>query len=132
MKKVSPVARLKNDILLLEAEQANKEKQLKEQFFITYESFKPAKLLGSTLKEMVSSPYMIDNIIDTSISLATGYIAKKFVVGASGNIIRRLLGTVLQYGVTNLVAKNAESIKSLGQLAFKQFFRKKETNTDKV
>ncbi len=126
MEKINSVAGLKNAIQLLEEEQAVKGRLVKEQFYLTYESFKPAKLLGNTLKEMVASPYMIENIIDTSISLATGYFAKKFVVGASSNVIRRLIGAVLQYGITNLVAKNADNIKSVGQFAFQQIFHKKE------
>jgi hypothetical protein len=131
MQDIIDAAGLKNAIQLLEAEQADKGQLLKEQFFATYESFKPAKLLGSTLKEMIASPYLIENIIDTTIGLATGYLSKKIVVGVSSNIIRRLLGSALQLGVTSLVSKHPGAIKSAGQVIFKTIFHKKEKNSEK-
>jgi hypothetical protein len=128
MEKITSVAGLKDAIQILEEDQALKGQLLKEQFFLTYESFKPAKLLGSTLKEMVASPHMIENIIDTSISLATGYFAKRVVAGASSNVLRKLLGSVLQYGVTNFMARNTDAIRSAGKLAFQQIFSRKENS----
>lgn len=126
MEKITSVAGLKNAIQRLEEEQAVKQQILKEHFYLAYESFKPAKLFGNTLKEMVSSPHLIENVIDTSLSLATGYFAKRFIAGASGNIIRRILGAVMQYGVTNFLAKNADEIRSISTLAFQRIFSKKE------
>ena len=126
MEKITSVAGLKNAIHLLEEEQAVKQQMLREQFYLTYESFKPSKLIGKTIIEMVSSPDLIENVIDTSISLATGYFAKKAVTGLSGNIIRRVLGAVMQYGVTNFLTKNADDIRSVGKLAFQHIFSKKE------
>src|SRR5665647_2376488 len=71
MDKITSVAGLKHTIQILEEEQAIKGQRLKEQLYLTYESFKPAKLIQSTLKDLVSSPYIIDNLIDTTLSLAT-------------------------------------------------------------
>lgn len=127
MEKITSVTGLKDAIHQLEEDQAVKGQLLKDQLFKTYDSFKPSKLIGSSLKEIISSPYMIDNVIDTGISLATGYLSRRIVVGASGNIIRRLLGTILQVGVTKIVAKHSGNIKSIGKLAFQQIFRKKKT-----
>jgi hypothetical protein len=130
MEKITSVAGLKNAIQLLEEEQASKVQVFKEQLFLTYESFKPAKLIGSTLKEMITSPYLIDNVIDTGLSLATGYLSRRIVVGASSNIIRKLIGTVLQVGVSKLVANNTKNIKSIGQQAFRLIFHKRKANTN--
>jgi hypothetical protein len=47
-------------------------------------------------------------------------------VGASGNLIRKLFGSVLQIGVTNLVTQNSEIIKSVGQALIQHFFQKKK------
>lgn len=126
MKKITSVAELKEAIQLLEKEHAVKEQLMKEQLFLTYESFKPAKLLGSTLKEMIASPYFVENVIDTGVGLATGYLTRKIVVGASSNIIRRFLGYALQAGVANFLTKNADGIRSVGKLAFQNIFSKKE------
>jgi len=131
MKKITSVAELKNAIHLLEEERAVKEQMMKEQFFLTYESFKPAKLLGSTLKEMIASPYFVENVIDTGIGLATGYLSRKIVVGASSNIIRRFLGYAMQAGITNFVSKHPGTIKSVGQTILNNIFRKKDVDSDK-
>jgi len=124
MEKITSVAGLKNAIQILEEEQVVKEQRMIEQFFITYESFKPAKLLGSTLKDMMASPYLVENIIDTTISIATGYLSRKIIVGASSNIVRRILGSIMQAGVSNLVARHPDTIRTVGQ-ALLQVFRKR-------
>ncbi|MCK9399769.1 MAG: hypothetical protein M0Q51_07195 [Bacteroidales bacterium] len=132
MKNITSIAELKNAIQLLEAEQAIKGQQLKEQFYLTYESYKPVKLLNSTLKDIASSPYLIENIVGATVGLATGYLSRKIIVGASGGIFRKILGSVLQFGVTNLVAQHPDAIMSIGQFAFKHIFRKKEMNSKKL
>ena len=124
MQDITSIAELKNAIQLLKAEQATKEQLLKEQFCITYESLKPVNILKNTLNKVASSPYLIDNILGTAIGLTSGYLTKKLVVNTSGNIFRKLVGSVLQFGVTNLVAKNTETIKSFGKYIFKLFISK--------
>jgi len=130
MQNITSSAELKNAILLLEDEQAVKGQLLKEQFFITYESLKPFNILRNALKEISSSPYLIDNILGTATGLATGYLSKKVFIGASANIIRKLIGSLLQLGVTNAVAKHPDGIKSLGQFIFQHIFHKKEKNSE--
>jgi hypothetical protein len=126
MEKINYVARLKNDIQTLEVEQAIKGQKLKDQLFLTYESFKPAKIIQSTLKDLVSSPYMLDNIIDTGLSIATGYISKRIVVGASSNIIRKILGSIIQVSAAKFISNHSGAIKSFGVQAFTKISRKKE------
>jgi hypothetical protein len=126
MEKINYVARLKRDIQILEEEQSVKGQQLKEQLFLTYESFKPAKLIQSTLKDLVTSPYMLDNIIDTTLSVATGYFSRRLVVGASSNIIRKIIGSIIQAGATKFISSHSNTIKSFGQMAFQQIFRRKK------
>jgi hypothetical protein len=58
--------------------------------------------------------------------LLGGFLSKKIFVGVSGNLIRKLFGSVLQIGVTNLVAQNSETIKSVGQALIQHFFQKKK------
>ncbi len=125
MENITSTAGLKNAIQLLEVEQALNGQLLKEQFYFIYESFKPVNLLKSTLKDITSSPFLIDNILGTAMGLATGSLSKKIFIGASGNIIRRLIGSVLQLGVTNVVARHPDTIKSFGQFIFQHILRKK-------
>lgn len=126
MENITSTIELKKAIQLLEIEQAFKGQLLKEQFFLTYESLKPLNLLKNTLKDAASSPWLIENLIGAALSLSSGYISKKVVVGASGGLIRKIIGSVLQFGVTNVVAQNQNTIKTLGQFLFKQVFHRKE------
>ena len=130
MQKITSSTELKHAIHLLEEDQAIKGQLLKEQVFITYESLKPVNLLKTTLKDLSTSPYLIENIVGSAVGLATGYVSKKIVVGASANIFRKLFGSILQFGVTNLVAQHPDAIKSAGQYIVQHIFRKKEKDTE--
>lgn len=125
MQNRSSTAVLKDTIQLLETEQKIEGRLLKEQFYLTYESLKPVNLLRSSIRDVASSPYLIDNIIGTAVGLATGYLSKKIVIGTSGNIIRKFFGLLMQLGVTNTIAQHPESIKSIGQFIYEHFLRKK-------
>ena len=133
MQEITSADGLKNAIQLLESEQADKGQQLKEQFLLTFESFKPVNLLKSTLNDVNSSPYLIDNILSTVMSLTTGFISRKIFIGASGNKFRKLIGHILQFGVTNFVAQHHGTISSIGHTAVNFFLRKKQrTLKDRV
>ena len=131
MQNITSTAGLKDAIQLLEIEQADKGRLLKEQFYVTYESFRPVNLLKDALKDITSSPYLIDNILSTGIGLASGFVSKKVFIGASGNKLRRLIGYVLQFGVTNFIAQRPDAIKTFGRIFFKLFHHKKEINSSK-
>jgi hypothetical protein len=125
MQSITSYEGLRNAIRLLEIEQGIKGQQLKDQLHITYESLRPINLISNTLKELSSSRYMTDNISAAAMGLVSGFLSKKIFVGTSGNAFRRLIGSILQYGITNLVSQNSEVIKSFSQSLFQYFFRKK-------
>jgi len=106
MESITTSDELKNAIQILEFDLAVKEQLLKEQVYLTIESLKPANLIRSTLHEITSSPHLIENILGTAAGLISGYFSKKIATGKSGNFVRNLLGTILQFGVTNVVARN--------------------------
>lgn len=130
MASITTSAELKNAILILEFEKNEKEKLLKEQLLLIHESFKPENLIKNALSEVTSSPYLIDNLVGTATGLITGYISKKLAVGKSRNIIRNLFGLILQFGVTNVVAQYADTIKSFGQYIIQHFLHKEEMDTE--
>ncbi|HBC79507.1 MAG TPA: hypothetical protein DCZ51_12805 [Bacteroidales bacterium] len=131
MQKISSVAELKDAIQLLEVEQKVKGDLLKEQLFITFESLKPANIIKSTLDDIASSPYLLDNILGTAAGLFTGFISKKIFIGASGNKIRKLIGHILQFGITNFVALHPGKIKTLGWSLIQLIIRKKRMHSVK-
>jgi len=126
MQNITSTAELKLAIQLLEVEHAIKGQLLKEKLHFAYESLKPLNLLRNALKDVTTSPNLVDNILGTAAGLATGYLSKKIVVGTSGNLLRKLFGSILQFGVTNVVAQHPDSIKSIGHFILQQITRKKE------
>lgn len=130
MDKIASVAELEDAILLLKVEQEVKEQLLREQFYLVYDSLKPLNLLKSTIKEVTSSPDVLHNLVGTAVGLATGYLSRKIVVRASGNILRKLLGSILQFGVTNIVARNPETIKTVSHFINQHIFQSNRSNSD--
>src|SRR5512133_933557 len=130
MQSISSIEDLRNTIELLEADHALKTQLLKEQFFLTYESLKPINVLRRTIKEITSSQYLVDDVPGTIMGLASGYVSKKIFTGRSANLFRNLIGSLLQFGVTNLVAKNSNVIKSVGIALLDHFVHKKAKNSN--
>ena len=131
MQKITSTAGLKRAIQLLEAEKAANGKLLKEQFISTYESFKPASLLRSTLKDISSSPNLIENVIGTALGLGAGYLSRSILPGVTAMRFGKLLSPVIQVGVTNFVAKQSGNIRSAGELMLLRIFRKKRVEIKK-
>jgi len=129
MQKITSSAKLKSAIQLLELEQAVNGQQLKEQLYFTKKSFMPFNLLKNSLGNTALSPSLIDNMIGTVVGLATGYLTKKIFIGTSGNILRKLFGSVLQFGVTNIIALHPDAIKSFGRFILQFVIRKIEQNS---
>jgi hypothetical protein len=129
MKKISSSVRLHNEIQLLEVEQALRGQLMKDQFLLTYESLKPINLIKNTLKEIATSPVIGDNVLGSLMGLATGYLSKKIVVGGSANIFRKLVGSILQFGVANAVAKHPEAIRLIGDYVSRFVRYRKERNS---
>jgi hypothetical protein len=129
MQNITSTKDLKNAIQLLAVEQDIKGHLLKDQFYLTIESLKPMNLLKNALHDISSSPKLIDNILATTMGIASGFLINRVFVGASGSLIRKLLGSVLQFGVTNVVAQHPETIKSLGEVIMQFILRKKGVNS---
>ena len=130
MEKIKTTNDLKELIFKLEEKQQIDLVEMKEIIHITLESLKPVNLVKNTLKELISSPYLVENLLTTSMALASGYFAKKVTVGSSESPFRKILGTLLQFGVTNIVAKHAEEIKLVGQFIIQQFSKKEPQDTE--
>lgn len=132
---ISTTSDLKNAIQLLEVDQAHEEQLFKEQFLLIVESIKPINLLKSTFHDVASTPHLMNNLLGTTMGMGTGYLSKKIIVGGSSNIIRKVFGSILQFGITRIVAHHPETIKSIGQFVFQKFLHKKKesvSETDKI
>lgn len=109
MKEINATETLSQTILLLEQKKTEELQTLQQQYLVVYESVKPFNLVKSALNKMTTSPELKHNILNTAIGLSTGYISKKLLLGSTHNPLKRVLGTVLQFVVTNLVSKRIDT-----------------------
>jgi len=125
MATVNYVEALDEAIRKMENQRDEDRKILRAQFQVAYESVKPGNLVRSAIKEITESTDLRDNLLNYAIGAGTGYLAKKAVVRSSHNPFKNLLGNVLQMGVTNVVSKKSDLIKTVGSALLKALFRKK-------
>ena len=125
MEKITSLDDLKKSILLLEIKQQHEKLLMKDQFRRTIESIKPGNLIKNKFNDIVKSPNLKENLLDAAISLGMGYLSKKAIIGTTHNPLRKLFGTLLQVGVTGIVSKNTEGIKSAATHLINTFLNKK-------
>jgi hypothetical protein len=114
MRKIDSEITLRSAIIQLESQRADEEKKLKEQFLLAYESVKPVNLILSTFKDASESKELKTDILNTGIGLASGYLSKILFQAILKNPFKGIIGTAIQFGITNAVTKNPEAIKALG------------------
>lgn len=126
MNNIQSVSDLRDTIVFLEAEQEARWQLLQQQLHLTSEGLKPGNLIKSAIEDMSSTPHLTEKILGTTTGLALGFLTRKIIIGASGSLFRSVFGTVLQFGVTNLIARNAGGIKTLSQFVNKSIFGKRK------
>jgi hypothetical protein len=115
MQKINTESNLDESILQLENRQAEERELLRAQFLLTYEQIKPLNLIKNTLRDMVDSPEIKDNVLNTSVGLAAGYVSKSLFERVSNNPFKRVIGAVLLLGITKAVERNPDLVKSFGR-----------------
>jgi hypothetical protein len=101
---------------------------LKEELMIVYERMKPANVFKNSIKDLISSSDLINNLFNTSMGLAAGYLTKKAAVGSSHNPLKQIMGAFLQLGVSNVVTKNAGGIKSVAVGLVRNYLSRRKVN----
>ncbi|HEX4849936.1 MAG TPA: hypothetical protein VFV08_03970 [Puia sp.] len=131
MKNIYSATDLKNAIEDLEQQRIRQEWEIKDEFSGLLQSLRPANLVKQTLQDVFSSPSARNKVIGSAIGLGSGLLSRRFLVGNSGNAFRKTIGSLIQFGVAGLIAKNAEKIKTKGaELISKIFSRKKRYQPD--
>lgn len=102
---------LRERIGLLQNQQAHELRLLKEQLHDTYETLKPINLIKNTFHEVTSSPEVKNSLVNNAIGLATGYLSKKVLIGATRNPFKKILGAIVEFSIASFVAKRADVFK---------------------
>jgi hypothetical protein len=111
MKKYNATETLYETIALLEYKKAKELIILKEQFQFTYESLKPINIIKNAFSEITNSSDIKGNLLNNVVRLLTD-ISRKVLLGSSQNLVKRVLGSIFQFVVRNVVTKNSDAFKS--------------------
>lgn len=131
MPNTTTLAGLKETIRGLEAQQSAEWLSVKEDTLSAYESFKLINIIKSTLKQTLTAPELKANIADTAIGLTTGFLAKKVLIGKTGNPFKKVLGLILEMTVANKVANNADAIKTVAGILLNKLTPSKQNTVSK-
>lgn len=112
MTKQSASQKLKESIRILELIQIEERNILKSQIIDTYESFKLVNILKSSMRDISGSVDLKSNLVETLLSVFTGYFTKKMIVSSKSNPFMKIFGFVLQLAVTGILTKNSDNIKA--------------------
>lgn len=96
---------LEERILALEHKKRLKTRELKSQLDTTYDEFRPSKLFNRAFKDLKEEPEVKENILESVLSLAGGYLSKRVLMGKSHSIFKSVLGYGVQYLATKLISK---------------------------
>ncbi|OCB76056.1 hypothetical protein [Flavobacterium crassostreae] len=110
MKNKTQTAALHDSIAILKQQQSQELALLKEDFQELYQSVKPANLLQTVVNQIVKIPDLKNNLLNSFIGLSTGYLSKKIMFGTTKGPIKKIVGTVVQFLVTNFVSKQTDTV----------------------
>jgi len=105
---------LDNAIALLSLKIIAQTSDIKKQFAEVVESLKPARLLKAAVNNIADHPGIAKVAIGTIVAVEAGGLSKKLIVGKSGNIFRRIIGTAVEFAVARSVLGNSAFIAGKG------------------
>ncbi len=107
LEKIANTSELEVAIKRLERRVKLQETELQDHAHLILESFKPKNILKSTIHEVQQSTELKHNLFKVALGLGAGYFSKQLVVGKSAGLVKKALGTALQFGITQFVAKKS-------------------------
>lgn len=105
---------LKETIALLEKKQALEFTILKENTHGFLNDIKPSNILRNTLQHTFSLPNINDSLVKNALGLGVGFVAQKLLLKNKNSAGKKVLATVINLVVANVVATHADKIKSWG------------------
>jgi hypothetical protein len=111
LRKIHNASDLKKAIEELELRKENEEELLRLHFHEVLEKIKPANLVKETVAEVSESMDFKKNLTNVALGIGVSYLSKKLFVGKkTSGIAKQLLGTALEFGISNLVAKKSQDM----------------------
>lgn len=111
MARLSAAESLKESIRMLEFRQMEERDNFKKHFSLTYQSLNPINLLKNTLRDLGGSTELKNSFYETILPILTGFLTQRMMVRSKAGTFMKIIGAVLQYGLTSFVTKNSENIR---------------------
>ena len=121
---------LQHTIQWMQQEQNKKGELMKDRFQETTDSLKPLRIIQGVAKDIVVEAAGLDDLIVPVVGLVLGSLVKKAVTGKSENETRIAIGAAMQVGITTLIIKHPEEIKSIARSAYELLFGKRRRHHD--
>jgi hypothetical protein len=122
---INSAVMLKEAIFELEIKKTEQGRAIKEKFYEIKENLRPANIIRNTFDEVATSPRLRLNLLGAVVGLGAAYFSRKLVVGRSVSVFRNILGSVLQLGISAVVASKPGVLQNIGQTIVKRIFTKK-------
>lgn len=119
LKSTSSGKDLRAAIETLERAQSADGRTLRQHFMRTYESMRPLNLIKGAFTEITESQELKGHVFSSGMGLVAGHLSKRVYEIANSNGNSSIIGTVIQVGVTNAVARNPEVVQAAGRKMFR-------------
>ena len=128
MEKITTTNSLKEAITKLERQRSFQEHRLEENWEFLTESIRPVNIIKRTIHDILPDEHSKNSLLGSAIGLGTGFITKKLFVGKAPGFVKSLVGNIIQWGITALVAKNSNKLKLGGQTLIRKIIPEKHTS----
>ncbi|WP_046755434.1 hypothetical protein [Kordia jejudonensis] len=91
-------------ILELKTQKAIDYEALKSQMALSYEQLRPVNVVKRVYSDLKDEPKIKNNVLESVISIAVGYISKRVLIGKSNSFMKSMLGYLVQIGATKIVS----------------------------
>lgn len=75
------------------------------------DSLNPAGILKSSVKDIITSPNLRTQLMNTAIGIGAGIAGKKLLIGKSDSIIKKLGGTAIEFMLGNFVRRRLPGLR---------------------
>jgi hypothetical protein len=121
MENIYTTEQLIESIHMLELRQVEAELLFKDDLMVVQDYFKPINLVKTACHDLIDIPDLKQKVISTILSVLAGYVSKKIVFGDKKNLVKDILGSVFQIGVTKMVSTKTEGIMAVVSSLIKNF-----------
>lgn len=96
--------KIHNSIAFLKEKKAQQLLEVKQQFATTARNLKPSTVIKKTIMDLYEEPKLKTTVLNSTLSLITGMLSRKLVIGKSNSLVKSILGYFVQFATTKIVS----------------------------